>query len=93
MRVQARLWPLREYQDFPLRGMAGHFTKEDQAVGGGAQLPGTGSRVRGDVFSYAHMMLVRKLVGREFRLYKFIIDAEARLGNAIASLTEKDVLA
>lgn len=93
MRTQARLWPLSEYQDSILRGLAGHFTKEDRAVGGELRLPGTGSRLRGDVFSYAHMMLVRKLVGRDFRRCTFVIDAEAGLGNAVAALAANDIRA
>lgn len=93
MRTHARLWPLSEYKDSLLRGLAGHFTKEDRAVGGELRLPGTGSRVRGDVFSYAHMMLVRKLVGKEFRRCTFVIDAEAGLGNAVAALAVDDILA
>lgn len=93
MRTHARLWPLSEYQDSLLRGLAGHFTKEDRAIGGELRLPGSGSRVRGDVFSYAHMMLVRKLVGNQFRRCTFVIDAEAGLGNAVAALTVGDIQA
>jgi transposase-like protein len=93
MRTHARLWPLSEYQDSLLRGLGSHFTQEDRAVGGELRLPGTGSRVRGDVFSYAHMMLVRKLVGQDFRRCTFVIDAEAGLGNGIAALALRDIVA
>lgn len=57
MRQNARLWSEREYRDAVMRGLPGFFGPEDMASGGRLKLPGKGSRVRGDAFMYAHVML------------------------------------
>lgn len=93
MRAYGRLWPRSEYEDSLIRGLPESFTDEDRAIGGKLHLPGKGSRVRGDIFTYAHMMLVRSLVGRKFWRCTFVIDAEAGLGNAIVALTANDIRA
>lgn len=93
MRKHARLWSAREYRNAIMRGLPGIFAPEDIATGGQFRLPGRGARVRGDAFMYAHMMLVRKLVGRDGRRNTLCIDAEAGLAAAIAALSTADVRA
>ena len=91
MRRFARLWPASEYQASIMKGLPSVFTKEDLAAGGKFNLPGRGSRVRGDIFHYGHMMLVKKLVGRSYRVANFCVDAESGLANAIAALSVDEV--
>lgn len=93
MRDHARLWPASEYQAAVMRQLPNIFTQEDLAAGGRFNLPGRGSRVRGDVFHYAHMMLVKKLIGRSYRTANFCIDAEAGLANAVAAISVPEVRA
>ncbi len=91
MRRFARLWPASEYRASVSKRLPHIFTREDLAAGGKYELPGRGSRVRGDIFHYAHMMLVRKLVGRSYRVANFCVDAESGLANAIAALSVDEV--
>lgn len=91
MREHARLWPAREYQASVMGSLPHIFTKEDLAAGGKYNLPGRGSRVRGDVLHYAHMMLVKKLIGRSYRTANFCVDAETGLANAVAALSVAEV--
>jgi hypothetical protein len=44
-----------------------------------------------DIFHYAHMMLVKKLIGRSYRVANFCVDAESGLANAIAALSVDEV--
>ncbi len=93
MRRFARLWPASEYRASVAKRLRHIFTREDLAAGGKYELPGRGSRVRGDIFHYAHMMLVKKLVGRSYRVANFCVDAESGLANAIAALSVDEVKA
>lgn len=85
MRRHARLWSEREYVSSVMRGLPGLFTPEDQAAGGMFKLPGKGSRVRGDVFTYAHVMLVRRMIGREMRSATFCVDMDSGLSAAFCA--------
>lgn len=87
MRQHARLWSEREYRDAVMRGLPGFFGPEDMAAGGRLKLPGKGARVRGDAFMYAHIMLVRKMIGSEFRSAHFCVDADSGLAAAFCALS------
>lgn len=93
MRRHARLWAATEYQNSLLRVQGKLFSKEDLATAGPLQLPGSGCRVRGDAFIYAHMMLVKKLIGNQFRTANYCIDDEAGLSVAICALNVRDIKA
>lgn len=87
MRQNARLWSEREYRDAVMRGLPGFFGPEDMASGGRLKLPGKGARVRGDAFMYAHVMLVRKMIGSEFSSAHFCLDADSGLAAAFCALS------
>jgi len=69
------------------------FTPQDIAIGGKYKLPGSGSRFRGDVFQYAHMMLVKRLIGTEYITANFCIDMEAGLARGMAALCSDEIKA
>jgi len=87
MRRHARLWSEREYRDAIIRGLPSFFGPEDRAAGGRFSLPGNGARVRGDAFMYAHIMLVRKMIGRDLRRANFCIDSDSGLAAAFCALS------
>lgn len=82
MRRPARLWSEKKYMDAMLRSLPGFFGTEDPMTGGKMKLPGKGSRVRNDAFMYAHVMLVRKLVGQRLRHANYSVDADSGLAAA-----------
>lgn len=86
MRKHARLWARSEYQDTLMRSQNSRFSKDDIATAGRLELPGRGSRLRGDAFMFAHMMLVKKLIGEQFRRANYCIDAEAGLAAYVCAL-------
>lgn len=86
MRRHARLWAHSEYQDSLLRSQSGLLSKDDLAIAGKLRLPGRGCRVRGDAFKFAHMMMVKKLVGQQFKRLHYCLDDEAGLAAAVAAL-------
>lgn len=57
------------------------------------ELPGSGSRIRGDIFQTAHMMLVKKLIGPDFRQLTFCIDGDTGLAKLTCSLYANDIMA
>lgn len=87
MRRHARLWSEREYRDAVLRGLPGFFGPEYMAAGGRLKLPGKGARVRGDAIMYAHIMLVRKMIGTEFLSAHFCLDSDSGLAAAFCALS------
>ncbi|WP_022704069.1 hypothetical protein [Pseudorhodobacter ferrugineus] len=87
MRQNARLWSEREYRDAVMRGLPGFFDPEDMASGGRLKLPSKGARVRGVALIYAHIMLVRKMIGADFRSAHFCLDAESGLAAAFCALS------
>ncbi|MFX4300323.1 hypothetical protein [Pseudosulfitobacter pseudonitzschiae] len=91
MRQQARLWSAREYESGLMRMNRAIFSEDDLAVGGQWRLPGTGSRVRTDIFMHAHMMLVKKLLGQDFDRALFCLDAEAGLAAATSAIFQPEV--
>ncbi len=86
MRKHARLWSYKEYSQSLARQMLLGHSIDDLAVGGELKLPGHGTRVRGDAFQYAHMMLVKKLIGQQFNVANYCLDAESGLAAAICAL-------
>ena len=92
MRQQARLRSAGEYEAAMQRLNPGVFSKDDLAVGGQWLLPGTGSRVSTDIFLYAHMMLVKKRIGRVFRQALMCPDSESGLAAATAAIFRPEVL-
>ncbi|WP_147094954.1 hypothetical protein [Roseovarius sp. TE539] len=93
MREHGRLWAYDEYLDSVKRELHGVFSKEDLAAGGDLMLPGRGSRVRADAAMYAHLMLVRRKIGNEFRRANFCIDADAGFAQALCALAVDDIKA
>ena len=91
MRRHARLWSVSEYQSSLMRSQGARFSKDDIATAGKLRLPGHGSRVRGDAFHYAHMMLVKKLVGNRFQTANYCLDDEAGLAAAVCSLNVEEI--
>ena len=87
MRQHARLWSEREYRDAIIRGLPSFFAPEDLAAGGRFKLPGKGARVRGDAFMLAHIMLVKKMIGRDLRRANFCIDLDSGLAAAFCALS------
>ena len=86
MRRHARLWAHSEYQDSLLRSQSGLLSKNDLAIAGKLRLPGRGCRVRGDAFKFAHMMMVKKLVGERFKRLHYCLDDEAGLAATVCAL-------
>jgi len=86
MRRHGRLWAASEYQDSLIRTQGGLLSEDDLAVAGALRLPGHGSRVRGDAFKFAHMMLVKKLVGDQMARANYCLDDEAGLAAAVCAL-------
>lgn len=86
MRRHARLWAHSEYEDSLIRSQSTALSEDDLAVLGRLKLPGNGSRVRGDAFKYAHTMLVKKLIGSDFKSANFCLDDEAGLAATVCSL-------
>jgi len=93
MRRYGRLWAAAEYKNSLMRSQGARFSKDDIATAGELRLPGRGSRVRGDAFKFAHMMLVKKLVGRRFRTANYCLDDEAGLAAAVCSLNVEEIKA
>lgn len=87
MRRHARLWSESEYRDSVKRGLPGYLSAEDVSAGGMFALPGKGSRVRGDVFQHAHVMLVRKMIGPDLRVANFCVDRDSGLAGAFCALS------
>lgn len=86
MRRHGRLWAATEYTSSLLRSHGHKFSEDDLATAGKFKLPGHGSRVRGDAFKFAHMMLVKKLIGTGFETANYCLDAEAGLAAAVCAL-------
>ncbi len=93
MRRHARLWAASEYQDSLMRSQGARFSKDDIATAGKLRLPGHGSRVRGDAFKFAHMMLVKKLIGDRFKTANYCLDDEAGLAAAVCALNVEAIKA
>lgn len=91
MRRHGRLWAHDEYLQSLQRGLPGIFTQEDLATGGAFMLPGRGSRVRGDAAMYAHLMLVRKKIGGQYRRANFCIDADAGFVSALCAVAVNEI--
>ncbi len=76
-----------------MRSQGARFSKNDIATAGKLRLPGHGSRVRGDVFKFAHMMPVKKLIGDRFKTANYYLDDEAGLAAAVCALNVKAIKA
>lgn len=89
-RKMARVWPLSEYRDSLARGSTNQplLAEEEARMSNHYELPGHGARIRGDIFQTAHMMLVKKLIGPDFRELLFCIDGDMGL----ARLTWRDMM-
>ena len=92
-RKHGRLWAFGEYQDSILRGVMNNLTPEEVHFASNSfDLPGTGGRIRGDIFQAAHMMLVKKLVGGSFRQLVLCLDGDAGLARLACALFASDVI-
>ncbi len=91
MRRHARLWSAIEYQGSLMRSQGARFSNDDIATAGKLLLPGRGSRVRGDAFKFAHMMLVKKLIGERFEVANYCLDDEAGLAAAVCALNVESI--
>ena len=87
MRRHARLWSEREHLSSAMRALQGFCGPEDLATGGMLELPGKGSRIRGDAFQHAHVMLVRKMIGTGLRVANFCVDRDSGLAAAFCALS------
>ncbi|NVO24992.1 hypothetical protein [Donghicola mangrovi] len=91
MRSQARVWSASEYLRMVMKINRSIRSEDDLLVGGSWHLPGEGARVRTDILMYAHMMLVKKLLGRDYRRAFFCLDAESGLAAATSALFVDEV--
>lgn len=91
MRRQARVWSASEYLQMVLGLNRSLRSEDDMMVGGSWHLPAVGARVRTDIFMYAHMMLVKKLIGREYGGAFFCLDAESGLAAATSAVFMPEV--
>ncbi|WP_417249905.1 hypothetical protein [Celeribacter sp.] len=91
MRKQARLWSHREYAESVARYNNDIISEDDLMVGGDLQLPGVGSRVRTDIAAYAHLMQVKKRVGKWYRSATYCLDMDSVLGAAASAIWVDDI--
>ena len=69
------------------------LSEEERHFAGNAfDLPGSGARVRGDIFQAAHMMLVKKLVGKDFRELLLCVDGDTGLAKLTNALFANDIM-
>jgi hypothetical protein len=87
MRQHARLWSERAYLDVVLRELPGFFGTDDPTTGRKMKLPGKAARVRNDVFMYAHIMLVPKMIGQKRHRANFWANADGGLAAAFRALS------
>jgi hypothetical protein len=69
------------------------LAEEEVRMSNHYELPGHGSRIRGDIFQTAHMMLIKKLIGPDFRELLFCIDGDMGLAKLTCALHARDVIA
>lgn len=91
-RINGRTWTLKEREDSSFRGASNLLAPEERKLTNSYDLPGKGYRVRADIFQIAYLMLVRKLIGRDFNRLLACIDGEAGLARIASLLFAKDVL-
>ena len=93
-RLHGRVWAYDEYRDSVLRGVNNLLTKEEKILSGNTfDLPGNGSRVRGDIFQAAHIMMAKKLIGSDYRQLLLCVDGDSGLAHIASMLFSKDVMA
>ena len=93
-RLHGRVWAYDEYRQSVLKGARSVLTEEEKLISSDTfDLPGVGSRVRGDIFQAAHVMMVKKLVGTEYRQLLHCVDGDSGLAKLSASFFAEDVLA
>ncbi|MDF3382563.1 MULTISPECIES: hypothetical protein [unclassified Sulfitobacter] len=86
-RVHGRVWAYDEYRDSVLHGVNNLLTKEEKILSGNTfDLPGNGSRVRGDIFQAAHVMMVKNLIGTDFRRLLLCVDGDSGLAHLASIL-------
>ena len=93
-RLHGRVWAYDEYRQSVLKGVQSILTEEEKYLSSDTfDLPGFGSRVRGDIFQAAHVMMVKKLVGTKYRQLLHCVDGDSGLAKLSASLFANDVIA
>ena len=93
-RLHGRVWAYGEYRDSVLRGVNNLLTEGEKALSGNTfDLPGEGSRVRGDIFQAAHIMMVKKLIGSDYRQLLLCVDGDSGLAHIANMLFANDVMA
>lgn len=93
-RLHGRVWAYDEYRQSMLRGVQSLLSEEEKLLSSNTfDLPGVGSRVRGDIFQVAHVMMVKKLIGSEYRQLLHCVDGDSGLAKLSASLFAEDVIA
>ena len=86
-RLHGRVWAYDEYRDSVLHGVNNLLTKEEKILSGNTfDLPGNGSRVRGDIFQAAHVMMVKNLIGTDFRRLLLCVDGDSGLAHLASIL-------
>ena len=76
-RLHGRVWAYNEYRQSVLKGVQSVLTEEEKLISSDTfDLPGSGSRVRGDIFQAAHVMMVKKLVGSEYHQLLHCVDGD-----------------
>ena len=93
-RLNGRVWAYDEYKQSILKGVQGQLSPEERKLASNTfDIPGSGARIRGDIFQIAHVMMVKKLVGSEYRQILHCIDGDGGLAKLSASLFAEDVIA
>ena len=92
-RLHGRVWACGEYRDSVLRGVNDVLSDEERVLSGNSfDLPGEGARVRGDISQAAHIMMVKKLVGSDYRQLLLCIDGDSGLARIANLLFAKEVI-
>lgn len=93
-RLHGRVWAFDEYRDSVLRGVKNLLTKEEKVLSGNSfDLPGEGARVRGDIFQAAHIMMVKNLIGSDYRQLLLCVDGDSGLAHIANMLFARGVIA
>jgi hypothetical protein len=93
-RLHGRVWAYDEYKQSILKGVQSHLSPEERKLASNTfDIPGSGARVRGDIFQVAHVMMVKKLIGSDYRQILHCIDGDGGLAKLSASLFAEEVIA
>ncbi len=92
-RKHGRTWGFEEYQDSLVRGISSYLTPQEKLLSSNTfDIPGRGSRIRGDIFQLAHMMLVKHQIGPHYRQILHCFDGDMGLAKLTAAIYPRDVV-